>query len=295
MIEKEEKMDIKVNVAEYTVLDSSWNTEKHVPWMRLIRFNRIYLPCKGEGIMEGYGKTYRMKKGKIYFIPAFAQVKLSCEHTFEKYWTHFNIYPDGGKNDIFSLQREPVELPLDKEAFITACSLFQRLCQIYSSKREKSTPLDGEIAHSALLLLVERFLNRIADRTSRQKLPRIFEVICHMQNNLHKPIPLSELGRIAGLHPHYFSRLFREVMGISPEQYIQKLRFHFASLLLHDRSYSIGEIAEMTGFASVSSFSKFFRKCYGTGPREYRQDLQSALPVAENSEKRKKKESDRGQ
>lgn len=263
-------MDVKINVAEYTSLDSSWNSSLHAPWMRLIRFNRLYLPCKGEGFAEGYGRTYKLKKGKMLFIPAFSQVNLSCPDHLEKYWTHFNIYPDGGENDIFSFQNEPIELELDQKSYISACSLFERLCRSCSYAEKKVTPLDREMARSALLLLIEKFLDRIADKASQQKLPRIFEVICHMQNNFNKPIQLAELGRIAGLHPHYFSRLFKEIMGISPEHYIQKLRLYQASFLLRDKGYSIGEIAEMTGFASVSSFSKFFRKNYGAAPMEYR-------------------------
>ena len=267
-------MEIKINVAEYTELDQTWNSQFHVPWMRVIRFNRLYLPCKGEGLVEGYGKSYRLRKGKMLLIPCFSQVKVSCEEQLEKYWTHFNIFPDGGQNDIFAFRQEPMELELNEEMFVFFCCLFDRVRQSCSRHGKKRTLLDDEMANSALLLLLEKFLDRIADSAARIKLPGIFEVISHMQSNLDKPIFLAELGKIAGLHPHYFSRVFKEVMGIPPELYIQKMRYQFAKLHLRNKTLSIGEVGEMTGFSSVSSFSKFFRKQEGFGPRDYRKTLE---------------------
>lgn len=268
-------MDIRINVAEYSVLDQTWNTETHAPWMRFIRFNRLYLPCKGEGLVEGYGRRFSLRKGKMLLVPSFAQVRVSCEKSLEKYWTHFNIYPDGGKHDIFAFRQVPMELDLEEREFSIFSYLFERMRQSFAMKRDKSTFLDDEPAKAALLLLVDKFLDQIADSTVQQKLPRIFEVISYMQSNLDKHISLTHLGKIAGLHPHYFSRLFKEIMGICPEQYIQRLRFIYAIHLLWDNSIPIGEVAETIGFSSVSSFSKFFRKQEGVGPQCYRKKILS--------------------
>jgi AraC family transcriptional regulator of adaptative response/methylated-DNA-[protein]-cysteine methyltransferase len=46
----------------------------------------------------------------------------------------------------------------------------------------------------------------------------------HIEAHLERPVPLAELGRVAGLSPFTVQRLFKQAMGVSPLQYQRALR-----------------------------------------------------------------------
>lgn len=68
------------------------------------------------------------------------------------------------------------------------------------------------------------------------------------------------------------STLYRKIMsllGVSPNEYIRRIRLAKATELLLARELTIAEIAYRTGFGSYNSFSKVFKKEYGLSPTEY--------------------------
>ncbi|MCM1022146.1 MAG: response regulator [Muribaculum sp.] len=68
------------------------------------------------------------------------------------------------------------------------------------------------------------------------------------------------------------STLYRKItslLGLSPNDYIRRLRLTKAVELLRSRQWSITEIAYKTGFGSHSSFGKVFKKEYGVTPTEF--------------------------
>jgi AraC family transcriptional regulator of adaptative response/methylated-DNA-[protein]-cysteine methyltransferase len=50
------------------------------------------------------------------------------------------------------------------------------------------------------------------------------KIRAHIEANLDRPVPLSELGRVAGLSPFTVQRLFKKEVGVSPLQYQRALR-----------------------------------------------------------------------
>ena len=72
-------------------------------------------------------------------------------------------------------------------------------------------------------------------------------------------------------------RKFKKVSGISIEVFIKNYRMEKAAKLLHDKSLSISNVISDVGISSRSYFYKEFAKKYGMTPKEYRDDVCSAL------------------
>ena len=72
---------------------------------------------------------------------------------------------------------------------------------------------------------------------------------------------------------HYYIKLFREIIGTSPLQYMQKLRIQYAAELIVDTDLTISEIAQLSGFNSPMYFSRVFKKHTNISPIEYRNNL----------------------
>ncbi len=82
-------------------------------------------------------------------------------------------------------------------------------------------------------------------------------------------VSVAELARRAGLSPRHFSRRFREVFSVSPQEYLVKTRIQRACQALQD-GVPIGEVATACGFYDQSNFGRQFKKHTGITPRQYR-------------------------
>lgn len=77
------------------------------------------------------------------------------------------------------------------------------------------------------------------------------------------------LAETLGVSEVYLRRLFVTHCGITPKQYILDLRAKKAKQLLSDHIYTVTEVAEKCGFASVYHFCRVFKQRTGATPSEY--------------------------
>lgn len=87
-----------------------------------------------------------------------------------------------------------------------------------------------------------------------------------------KEINLKELSNSLGASSHHLERLFKQYNGLTPVQYITKLRINRSLILLDKGDKDILEIAYISGFKSLSNFYKQFKKYTGSAPKEYRKN-----------------------
>ena len=89
----------------------------------------------------------------------------------------------------------------------------------------------------------------------------------HVISSQHK-LRISELAGIAGLSEYHFIRAFQRETGVTPYQYVLRMRVNKASELLRQQPYiSIDEIALLCGFGSASALAQQFRRLMGMSPR----------------------------
>jgi len=101
--------------------------------------------------------------------------------------------------------------------------------------------------------------------------PRIQTAIHFMNSNLERPILLGEMASVARLSPSHLSHLFKTQTGLSPGEYLRRLRMEKASHLLATTLLSIKEIMAMVGYNNRSNFLRHFRRYFDLAPSEYRQ------------------------
>ncbi|WP_026507124.1 response regulator [Butyrivibrio sp. MC2013] len=84
---------------------------------------------------------------------------------------------------------------------------------------------------------------------------------------------LQEAADEIGLSVPYLSRMFRKEAGCTFVDYLTSLRMRKATILLHDDSIKIYEVAERVGYTSQQYFSLVFKKKLGISPIDYRQSI----------------------
>jgi len=83
-------------------------------------------------------------------------------------------------------------------------------------------------------------------------------------------ISLDSLADKLNLSKYHLIRTFSSVVGITPNDYLNKIRVEQAMRLLRHSDLSIENIAEHVGYSSGSYFIKVFRKITGCTPGSFR-------------------------
>ena len=91
----------------------------------------------------------------------------------------------------------------------------------------------------------------------------------HIETHWTEEITLADLARVSHFSPWYAHRLFTEQVGLTPGDYIRRLRLSRAALRLRDEDLSITEAAFAAGFGSVDGFQRAFLREFGCNPGAY--------------------------
>jgi AraC-like DNA-binding protein len=109
----------------------------------------------------------------------------------------------------------------------------------------------------------------------------------YIENNIHVPISLLDLSKSAGYSPFYSARMFKELTGKSPFEYIRTLRLSRAALKLRDEKVKVMDVALDFVFDSHEGFTRAFSKEFGITPDKYRRNpppiyLFMPFPIRDN-------------
>ena len=90
-----------------------------------------------------------------------------------------------------------------------------------------------------------------------------------IEEHLNVPITLYMLANAAGYSPWHSARIFKELMGKSPFEYIRVLRLSRAALILRDKDVRVVDVAFDFVFDSHEGFTRAFSKQFGITPHNY--------------------------
>ncbi|MGN0635596.1 MAG: helix-turn-helix domain-containing protein [Acutalibacteraceae bacterium] len=94
----------------------------------------------------------------------------------------------------------------------------------------------------------------------------------YIEQHLCEKITFADLAKASLFSPWYARRLFLEYTGVTPADYIRKLRLKQSALKLRDEDVKILDVALDFGFGSVDGYQRAFRKEFGCNPSEYSAD-----------------------
>ena len=118
----------------------------------------------------------------------------------------------------------------------------------------------------ALLMLAEA---RGEGKQKRED-PRLIDSVDLIHRRYDQPLSVADLAAAAHLSLSRFAHLFREVYGVTPQQYLENQRMQRAAQLIERTGLAVGEVGRAVGYDDPYYFSRRFKIAWGLSPREFR-------------------------
>jgi AraC family transcriptional activator FtrA len=112
-----------------------------------------------------------------------------------------------------------------------------------------------------------QFLQRPVDNRERGSLSALLDKITR---RLGEPLRIAQLARLAAMSERTFMRRFRAATGMTPADWITRMRLERARELLESTMLPIDSIAARAGFGTATTLRHHFRRKVGISPVEYR-------------------------
>ncbi|PCJ63253.1 MAG: hypothetical protein COA79_00160 [Planctomycetota bacterium] len=244
------------NFPSYFKIDNEWELKTMLPEEHL-----THLLINGSLLINKNNKTIEIHSPALIIASPSTKIhyKSISGKGFSAYRFRFKVHD---KQKYYSL---PTDIYYKEDA-LDLLGVVQNITNESERLREKNL---WKIRSYLIELVAD--IQEKKPTSKNKKLTRI--QINHLREyfiNHHNKWPTpNELAQQVQLSHDYFSRIFRNTLGISPKQWMTKERIKLASILLLESNLNISQIAETFGYANIYFFSQQFKKIIGQSPTNY--------------------------
>jgi transcriptional regulator GlxA family with amidase domain len=200
------------------------------------------------GLLDGKVATTHVDASKA-FSKAFPDVKLKADKTVTQ---DGRLYTSGGATSSFHLLLYLLQNHCGKDIAIKAAKVFaidmDRNNQAYFGSFQPVRHHNDDLVASA-----------------QEKIERCYQEVATIEEMI-KDIPSSRRNIV---------RRFKQVIGITPIEYLQQTRIEAAKKLLEQTGQQMTEVIYNSGYNDPKAFRKVFRKTVGMTPTQYRDKFQA--------------------
>lgn len=243
----------------------------------------IHVVIDGEGSVETLGETYACSAGDVFVI--FPDVLVKYEADKSKPWSYMWVSFSGGQaTDMLKAFDIIPERPV-----IRGCSLLTLQRMLRSLRKSLDRPdfpalgnmessgwlrlVLGELAQSSQLQRREREADKNAGAARMRSNHQIEQAIRLLTFQYGQQLSIEAIARTLGYHRAHLTKIFKDATGMSPKQYLFKVRMEKAEELL-EGELTIAQIAASVGYNDALFFTKQFHKWSGQSPTTFRRERQ---------------------
>lgn len=239
------------------------------------------------GILKFSGEEIPFKEGDLTFIPRNIPHTTFSARGTKSLWSYLFLDPELLFKNMIPLSWKNRDLSIrDFRGFRHILGrkeypfLHQLALQVIKELKEKEEGFQISVRSYLLALYIE--LYRIQNQADALLLARakgpenslvISPALSFIEDNYMQEITMADLADLCRLSLSHFRRSFKNITGVSPLEYLNITRIMKACNLLQSTPMSVLQIAEETGFHSISCFNRYFGKVIGSSPKSYRKRM----------------------
>lgn len=224
---------------------------------------------------KGETHTYQIKSGEGFMIFPDQITTYTADHElpWEYTWLEFDGLRVKETIEIAGLSRaHPVYHARSKDL---REKMMKEMLYIVENREASSLHLIGHL-YLFLDYLANSSMNVYLQKGSKLQNFYLKEAIGYIEHNFQNDISVEDIAAFCGLNRSYFGKIFKKVVGKTPQEFLMTYRMVRATELLKLTNLSIGDISSAVGYADQLHFSRAFKKIYGISPREWRK--QNRIP-----------------
>lgn len=219
---------------------------------------------KSEYVFSDLTKKILLPGEIAFFSDKCAYVLTNCSETedFVHYTVNFEL-------------AQGFSLPFDK-AYLQLSDTREIRQKIDSLiKYYNSGSFEGQFKSMSVLynIISEVIGNKNILMIDRKNYKNLLPVLSFIESNYSTDINLSLLAKYCNMSETNFRRVFQQVMGISPIEYVINIRIDHAKELVRHTDLSVAEISSLCGFKDVEHFCRTFKKRTGISTSNYRKGI----------------------
>lgn len=133
-----------------------------------------------------------------------------------------------------------------------------------------------DLAISRNQRLLSTYVSQNKNFENSDKIKKVYE---YVQENFSRKISLAEISDLINMSPVSFNRFIKKRTGRTFIEYINDSRISYATRLLIESDFSIGEISFKCGFNNIANFNRVFKKVKNCTPTEFREEFKGIKRV----------------
>ena len=241
----------------------------HYTWRESLDSLHIVFPCLStSGTVHYRGKTYPFPEAGVpIFLDCRDGYRVETKGEAHQLFVHFQ---NPGMLSYYNLfyQRNQ-QSPIARTTMPEVGELLRTLLRLYKRPYDHTTDVYAE---SVLMELIAAFLKTTAPQ--RRYSPYVQDAVSFLHQNYRQTLSLEQIAEAVHISKFYLHRTFKQETGLTPVEYLQRLRLQKAKELLQNTNLSQEQICEATGLYNSSYLCKLFRKYENQTPDTYRKTWQ---------------------
>ena len=225
----------------------------------------LHVVLTGKGILQKGSEIYHLESGDVFLTCPDEMVYLEADE-YEPWtyaWTAFSgkkvrkLLPRTclAEKPVYSVEKDWEEY---RQHMVTLQEAFRKEKPCQMVMLGKLLCLMGPLLH-------EKHYEQTVTKEKYVNLAKEY-----MWNNFCYDVKIHEVAEYIGIDRSYLYRLFIELEGMSPKQYLVQYRLEMARAMLESGKYRIRDISYSCGFSDTLSFETYFKEQEGMSPEEYK-------------------------
>ncbi|TVY05603.1 AraC family transcriptional regulator [Paenibacillus cremeus] len=228
---------------------------------------------EGEGQLVLNGERYELKEGSIFHISPGMRMELSSSRSkpLRYFGVQFHQLRIQWEGSDCQTSMSDAPLPFRRVLFLPRNSLHIHVAAMYDGWQEKEAGYEWQ-AKLGLFQLLDQLCSIVIAEQTRQESSylQMESSVRYIRHNYAEPLTRDRLADQASMSISHFSAVFKNVIGISPQQFVEKVRIDQAKSMLSGTTKPISQVAKEVGYSDPLYFTRVFTKVTGMAPREYR-------------------------
>jgi len=247
---------------------------------------RLYWNKSIGGIISFAGKTIEMDPGQVIMIPPYTafssrlrentsvsgynlegarieedtnETDLVREGAVLHLFIHFNL---GMPYDFIAPELFCFDVSADMRADL------EDLTNSVKNNNEELSVHSSLLIYKIIILTVSYISKEYWNLATNDQ--RMLNVLREIENHISEELTNKKLSEVANMAVNSFARVFKEEIGMPPQEFVRERRVQKTSILLHHSNKSIDEIASLSGFCDRFHLARVFKAVTSYSPAQFR-------------------------